>query len=125
MRGFVSLKTLIYLIVLAALGVAILAYGRMGLAYYRIKQECITLANNEIVAPEEEAVATGRLMSNVQNRTGLTLTRNDVVIKRDRNEPDAVTVDVHVVIPVTFTPLEKTKYYPFVISVQAKRLKAY
>lgn len=125
MRGFVSLKTLIYLIVFAALGVVTIAYGRVALNYYRIKQEANSLANNEIVAPEEEALAVSRLLTNVQNRTGLTLTRNDIVIKRDRNEPDAVTVDIHVVIPATFSPLQKTRYYPFVISVKEKRLKAY
>ncbi len=125
MRGFISMRTLIYLIVFAALGVVALAYGRMGLAYYRIKQEAIQLANNEIIAPQDESMSIGRLMNNVQDRTGLTLTRSDVVIKRDKYDPDIVKVDVHVVIPVTFAPLQKTKYQPFVISVQAKRLKAY
>jgi hypothetical protein len=125
MRGFIRLRTLVLLALCGAAAVVVLAYGRMGLKYYRIKQEAIQLANSGIVEPEAETQRVDQFLFNVKNRTDLTLTRTDVAVKRDRKTPDLVTVDVHVVIPVEFAVVKRIKYQPFVIHVEAKRIKNY
>lgn len=125
MRGFIRLRTVVFLALCGALAVVVLAYGRMGLKYYRVKQEAIQLANSEIVAPEAESQTIDRFLFNVKDRTDLTLTRSDVAIKHHKEDPNLVTVEIHVVIPVTFVLVNRTKYQPFVITVEAKRLKDY
>lgn len=122
MRGFIRLRTIIFLAGIAAVVVVTMAYGRMGLAYYRIKQEAIQLANSGVVQLESDSVSLDRFLVNVQQRTGITLTRSDVAVKRDR-ETNAVTIDVHVTLPITFILVNRTEYKPFVIHVEAKRMK--
>jgi hypothetical protein len=125
MRGFMSLRTVVLLVLAGALGIAVVAYGQMALAYYRIKQEAIKLGNEGIISPESESAAIDRFLSEVKNRTELTLQRSDVVVKRYRDVPDEVTIEVHVVFPVHFLVVNRTRYEPKVITIQAKRLKAY
>ena len=124
MRGFIRLRTLVFLALCAALVVVALAYGRMALKYYRIKQEAIQLANSELVHPETQANGVDQFLFNVKNRTDLTLTRSDVAVKQLPGG-DAILVEIHVVIPVRFEVVNRTKYMPFVIQVEAKRLKDY
>ncbi|MEZ0314854.1 MAG: hypothetical protein ACAI38_24040 [Myxococcota bacterium] len=122
MRGFIRLRTLVFLALCAALAVVVLAYGRMALKYYRIKQEAIQLANSELVKPETQANGVDQFLFNVKNRTDLTLTRSDVAVKQVAGS-ESLTVEVHVVIPVTFVIVNRTRYMPFIIQVEAKRLK--
>ena len=124
MRGFIRLRTLVFLALCAALVVVVLAYGRMGLAYYRIKQEAIQLANSELVQPETQSNGVDQFLFNVKNRTNLTLTRSDVAVKQVQGG-DATLVEVRVVIPVKFELVNRTRYMPFLIQVEAKRLKDY
>ncbi len=124
MRGFIRLRTLVFLALCAALVVVALAYGRMALKYYRIKQEAIQLANSELVQPETQTNSVDQFLFNVKNRTDLTLTRSDVAVKQTKGS-DTLMVEVHVVIPVTFPLVNRTRYQPFVIRVEAKRIKEY
>ncbi len=124
MRGFIRLRTLVFLALCAGLVVVGLAYGRMALKYYRIKQEAIQLANSELVQPETVANGVDQFLFNVKNRTDLTLTRSDVAVKQVQGG-DTVLVEVRVAIPVKFEVLNRTRYMPFVIQVEAKRLKVY
>lgn len=124
MRGFIRLRTLITLLVLAAAGIAAVAYGRMGLAYYRIKQECIEVANSGLSLSISDRDAIERLITKVQQRTGITLTRSDVVIRRDRAKA-TVSVEIRTALPVEFPLVNQTIYRPALIRVEAERIKDY
>jgi hypothetical protein len=124
MRGFIRLRTIVFLAAIAAVVVVVLAYGRMGLTYYRVKQEAIQLANSDLVQLESSSTAFDRFLLDVHQRTGITLTRSDVAVKHDRAR-GVVSVDVSVTLPITYILLNRTEYKPYVIHIEAKRIKDY
>ena len=124
MRGFISLRTLFWLVVLSALATVGVAYGKTGLVYFRIKGELNELANQALIDGGNEKVYVGRTLTKIYERTGLQLTRADIVIRRDPIA-QTVTAEAHLALPTTFPVVNKTIYRPKVITVQVKKFTSY
>ena len=120
------MRTLIWLVVLAVLGTVAFAYGKTGLIYFRIKGEMAELANKTLVdgGSGSERMDVDNALANILERTGLELTRSDIVIRRDK-AAETVTTEAHVALPTVFPFVNKTIYRGAVISVHAQRIKSY
>jgi hypothetical protein len=124
MRGFISLRTLFWLVVLTALGTVGVAYGKTWLLYFRIKGELNDLANQCLIDATSDKLYVDRTIAKIHDRTELAITRSDVVIRRDV-AAQTVVAEVHVALPTVFPVVNKTIYQPKIITAQAKRIKSY
>jgi hypothetical protein len=124
MRGFIRIRTLLWLAAFTAVGVVGLAYGRAGILYYRIDQEARELANAQVAGLLSEKDAVTRFIASVDRRTKLTLERDAILVERDRQE-NSVTVQIRVDLPVHFLIIDKTIYRPTLVKAKQIRLSEY
>ena len=124
MRGFIRFRTLVWLIVLFAVGVVAIGYGRAYIQYYRIDQETHELANMIISGQANERKAVQQFIEDVQRRCNIVVERDDIDVQQSRMD-QSVTAVIRVTLPIHFLVIDKTIYKRALVKVTEKRLTEY
>lgn len=118
-RGFIRLKTFVYLILIAAFGVGAYTGFPYAKKRFELKREVVKLANQCMRPDRDIEHAIDRFMTTVADKLSFTLYRSDIFVEPDR-EFDTVEIRVRALVPYELPFMEK-RFHDVTVTVNEKR----